>query len=228
MILPANGTAPARASIETPVTLGADFAENLLLEYTEGFPMAQVGWGRVTRADIDQLMEMNTRYHDFIARTPESAQMVASNLAAHIRDTVLSAASENASLDRLGKPQDHFVLLVAHDGNISALGGLLRMEWLLPDQTFDATPPGSAIVFEVHKNRATGAKTIQAMFISQTLDQMRYLHPLQGIEQPSVAPIFIHGCSGPAPTYACSIEEFGKVVTASINAGFVTRATPNE
>ncbi len=32
--------------------------------------MSDVGWGRIDRARLDDLMEMNTRYHDFILRTP--------------------------------------------------------------------------------------------------------------------------------------------------------------
>jgi 4-phytase/acid phosphatase len=40
--------------------------------------MNHVGWGRVTRGDLDQLMEMNTATTTFMLRTPYSAQMVAS------------------------------------------------------------------------------------------------------------------------------------------------------
>jgi 4-phytase / acid phosphatase len=40
-----NGIAtPRDQRIENPVILGADFAENFLLQYTEGKPMKQVGW----------------------------------------------------------------------------------------------------------------------------------------------------------------------------------------
>jgi 4-phytase / acid phosphatase len=217
-----NGiAAPRNNREENPVTLGADFAENFLLEYTQGLPMEQVGWGRVSRADLNQLMEMNTRYHDFMLRTPYSTQVVASDLAARIRDTILATAAEKAVPGELGTPQDHVILLDAHDGNLSWLGGLLRIDWILQDQTFNATPPGGGFVFEVHHNKNTGANTVQLFFISQTLDQIRYLRPLTGAEQPSVAPIFIPGCSGPGPNYACTIEDFDKVVSNAIDPKFV-------
>jgi 4-phytase/acid phosphatase len=61
--------------------------------------MDQVGWGRVSR---DNLIEMNTRYHDFMLRTPYEAQVAASDLAAHIRDTVISAASGVAATSQIG------------------------------------------------------------------------------------------------------------------------------
>jgi 4-phytase/acid phosphatase len=212
---------PRNAREENPVTLGADFAEHLLLEYTEGMPMEQVGWGRVTRADLDQLMEMNTRYHDFMLRTPYSTQVVASNLADHIRATVDASATGKPTAGELGLPTDRFVLLDAHDGNLSWLGGLLRIDWLLQDQTFNATPPGSGLVFEVHRSRSTGKSTVQVSYISQTLDQMRYLQPLSPVNMPSIAPIFVPGCSGTAPTYACAVEDFDHVITSSIDKSFV-------
>jgi 4-phytase / acid phosphatase len=217
-----NGIAsPRDARTDGPVTLGADFAENFLLEYTEGLPMNQVGWGRINREDLNDLMEMNTRYHDFMLRTPYGAQVAASDLAAHIRDTILGTASGTAVAGQLGTPQDRFFLLDGHDANLSWLGGLLHLDWLLPDQTFNATPPGSALVFEVHRDRQTHTPSVQVFFISQTLDQMRSLHPLTGAEQPAVAPVFVPGCSGPAPAYACSIGGFAAVVTAAIDPRFV-------
>jgi len=214
-------SSPRDARTNNPVTLGADFAENFLLEYTEGLPMNQVGWGRVDRENLNDLMEMNTRYHDFMLRTPYSAQVAASNLAAHLRDTIVGVAGGVAVDGQLGTPQDRFFLLDGHDSNLSWLGGLLRLDWLLPDQTFNATPPGSALVFEVHYSSVTHLHTVQVFFISQTLDQMRFLRPLTGAEQPSIAPVFVPACSGPAPTYACSVEDFAHAVTAAIDPRFV-------
>jgi 4-phytase/acid phosphatase len=215
MVLPRN------AREENPVTLGADFAEHFLLEYTEGMPMEQVGWGRITRADLDQLMEMNTRYHDFMLRTPYSAQVVASHLADSIRATIEASSTGKPVPGELGVPTDRFVLLDGHDGNLSWLGGLLHIDWLLPDQTFNATPPGSGLVFEVHRSRSTGKNTVQVSFVSQTLDQMRYLLPLTPVNPPSIAPTFVPGCSGAAPHYACSLEDFLHVLRAAVDATFV-------
>jgi 4-phytase/acid phosphatase len=214
-------SSPRNERTDNPVTLGADFAENFLLEYTDGLPMEQVGWGRVNREDLNDLMEMNTRYHDFMLRTPYGAQVAASDLAAHLRDTIVGVASGVAVAGQLGTPQDRFFLLDGHDSNLSWLGGLLRLDWLLPDQTFNATPPGSALVFEIHCSSVTHLHTVQVFFISQTLDQMRFLRPLTGAEQPSVAPVFVPACSGPAPTYACSVEGFAHAVTAAIDPRFV-------
>ena len=208
---------------ESPVALAADFAENFLLQYTEGMPMPEVGWGGVSREDLNDLMQMNTQYHDFILRTPYGAEVAASDLAAHIRGTILSAAAGKPMPDQLGAVGNRFVLLDGHDSNLTWLGGLLRLDWLLPDQTFNATPPGSALAFELHKGDR-GEATVQVFFISQTLDQIRYLSPLTGAESPSMAPVFMPGCSGPAPKFACPVQTFARVVDAAINHRFVSDA----
>ena len=71
------------------------------------------------------------------------------------------------------------------------------------------------------RSRTSGSATIQVLFISQTLDQIRDLRPLTGAERPSIAPIFVPGCSGVAPAYECSVEEFTKVVNSAIDNRFV-------
>lgn len=221
-----NGIPVSRdPAIESPVALGADFAENFLLQYTEGMPMSQVGWGRVSRADLNDLMQMNTQYHDFMLRTPYEAQVAASDLAAHLRDTIISASSGKPTPNELGTPNDRFILLDGHDSNLSWLGGLLHLDWLLPDQTFNATPPGSALVFEVRQNRSNHRSTVQVLFISQTLDQIRNLRQLTGAEDPSVAPVFVPGCSSSAPGYACTVDGLSKVIDSAIDPRLVTGST---
>jgi 4-phytase / acid phosphatase len=219
---------PARGrglvTVDGPVAMGADFAEHFLLQYTEGFPMEKVGWGRVSRPLMDRLMEMNTRYHDFVLRTPYYAQIAGSDLAFRIKATLRQAAEERETKGALGAPGERFILLGGHDSNLTWLGGLLRMDWLLPDETFNATPPGSAIVFELHKNRATGEDSVRAMFVSATLDQIRDLKPLTGAEQPAIAPIFIPGCSGSAADYSCSLAAFSQAVDAAIDQRFLEPA----
>jgi 4-phytase/acid phosphatase len=223
---PTVAAAPGRGlvAVDGPVAMGADFAEHFLLQYTEGFPMEKVGWGRVSRPALNRLMEMNTRYHDFVLRTPYFARIAASDLAFRIKATLQQTAESREIPGALGKPRNRFILLDGHDSNLTWLGGLLRMDWLLPDQTFNATTPGSAIVFELHRNRSGGQYSVRAFFVSQTLDQIRWLKPLTGVEQPAVAPVFIPGCSGAAANYSCSLEAFGEAVDAAIDKRFLEPA----
>jgi 4-phytase / acid phosphatase len=211
--------------VQSPVSMGADFAEHFLLEYTEGMPMSKVGWGLVNRADLDQLMEMNTRFHDFILRTPYFAQVAGSNLAGRILATLQAASSDAPTPGALGKHGDRAFFLVGHDSNLAWLGGLLRLDWLLPDETFNATPPGSALVFELHRRTAEKQDYVQAYFVAQTLDQIRNLTTPShdATTSPAMVPIFIPGCSehDSANPFACSLNDFKGVVQKAIDSRFV-------
>ncbi len=89
------------------------------------------------------------------------------------------------------------------------------MDWIVSDETFNATPPGSALVFELHHNSASNTDAVQVFFIAQTLDQIRNLTPLTGSEKPSIAPVYVPGCSGPAP----GMRMFGGRVCAGSKRG---------
>jgi len=211
---------------ENAVALGADFAENFLLQYVEGMPMPKVGWGRVSRAKLDDLMEMNTRYHDFMLRTPYYAQQAAGPLVEKISGIFTNIASHQGTIVMNGlQPTDlvweRFFYLSAHDANLTWLGGLLRMDWAVSDETLNATPPGSALVFELRcktgdrRSDQTDTCSVRVMFVAQTLDQIRELTPLTGAEKPSIAPVYVPGCSGAGPEYACTVKEFARVVNAA-------------
>ena len=216
---------PRDSRKENAVTPGADFAENFLLQYVEGMPLDQVGWGRVSRPTLDRLMEMNTRYHDFMLRTPYYAQQAAGPLAQQISAILKAKAHETESGVHITTSPDMppFFFFSAHDANLTWMGGLLRMDWMVSDEIFNATPPGSALVFELHHNKQTSADTVRVLFIAQTLAQIRNLTPLTGDEHPSIAPIYIPNCSGPGPDYACSLEDFARIVA---NASGSATPTP--
>jgi 4-phytase/acid phosphatase len=69
----------------------------------------------------------------------------------------------------------------------------------------------------LHRDRKSGAHTVQVFFIAQTLEQIRSLSQLDGERKPQVVPIFVPGCSGPAPAFACRLEDFDRVVNLSID-----------
>jgi 4-phytase/acid phosphatase len=228
MMAPQGTTQPVAASSAGPkvvprdphkenaVALGADFAQNLLLQYIEGMPMQDVGWGRVDRAKLDELMEMNTRYHDFMLRTPLWSKAAAGPLAEKISSLLDSQAK--------GAGPSRFAYLSAHDANLGWLGGLLQLDWKVSDQTQNATPPGSAMIFELWHDAKTNADTVRVKFVAQTLDEIRNLTPLAttaldpnagmraGAEPPSISPAYVPGCSGAGPEYACSLSDFVRVV----------------
>jgi hypothetical protein len=58
------------AEFKGPQSMAATFAENLQLEYLEGMPDEQVGWGRVNEDKIRALMALHAASSDLLQRTP--------------------------------------------------------------------------------------------------------------------------------------------------------------
>src|SRR5699024_10597398 len=52
-----------------PLSVGGTASESILLEYANGMPMAQVGWGRVQRPDLRLLSRIHAAEFDLLSRT---------------------------------------------------------------------------------------------------------------------------------------------------------------
>jgi 4-phytase/acid phosphatase len=113
-----------------PVTIGGLTAltaavDPFVMEYAEGLPASQVGWGQLTAAGISQILRLYNLILDLECRTPYLAQLESSNLASHVVRSMVQAATGHATTGSLGNPSTKVILLVASDTNISALASLL-------------------------------------------------------------------------------------------------------
>ncbi|MGH9436149.1 MAG: histidine-type phosphatase, partial [Terriglobia bacterium] len=207
-----------------PISIGKTAAEDLLLEYADGMPMNDVGWGRVTPETLLQILQIHTLDSDLAHRTPYLARTRGSNLLSHILWTLEQAAREKDVPGAIGVPQDKLVVIAGHDTNIANVAGILNLSWLLPGYQMNETPPGGALVFELWKLARSKSYSVGVYYLSQTLEQMRNATPLSLAAPPSRAHIFIPGCSGSGPGYDCPLEKFRKVVVAAIDPKFVARA----
>src|SRR6185312_2694141 len=82
---------------EGPLHKAEQLTDDLLLEYSEGMPLDQVGWGRMSRADLTRLLQLHALYFDLTQRTFYPAQAQASNLASHLLDAMERAAGPAAA-----------------------------------------------------------------------------------------------------------------------------------
>jgi 4-phytase/acid phosphatase len=85
------------AELKGPLTTAATFAENLQLEYLEGMPDAQVGWGRVNGAQVESLMALHAASSDLVQRTPSIARLQAAHLLHAIFRTLQQARGDSDS-----------------------------------------------------------------------------------------------------------------------------------
>lgn len=201
----------ASGKIEGPLSTAATLSENLLLEYAEGLPDKDVGWGRAASAEkIAAVMPLHEMEADLTRATPLLAARNGSLLAEQIAE-FLGAPKRDARLAPV--PADaRLVVLLGHDTNLSNIAGMLDVSWDLPEQP-DSTAPGTALAFEVWRE-GRDVVTVRVVVLYQTLEQLRSAAPLNG--EPRYVNVSVPGCSR---RYSCLQD---------VLAGHLTRAIPAE
>ena len=192
--------APAESGKRPKLTGALDRASTaaqiLLLEYADGKPMAEVGWGRVTAAEIGRFAEFHATEFRLLARPRYVAK---ANL------SLLTPLMIGALTGEGGAP---VTMIAGHDTNVASLGGLLGVHWHVPGLAADDPAPGGAIVLERLVD-ARGQRFVRALYRSQTLDQIRALAPATAY----VAVLPIAGCSARGVVGLCTEADFVKALT---------------
>jgi 4-phytase/acid phosphatase len=171
--------------------------QTVLLQYLEGMPLSQVGWGRASKADIQQIL----RFHPIKFRYETRPAYVAQRLAAPLAKRILDAVEGRTA---------RITLLFGHDTNLAALGGFYDLHWTMSDYPTDDIAPGGAIGFEVLRAK-TGVRYVRAFAQAQTMDQVRALTPLTGAERPNRSYLAIPGCGSP-----CEVATFARLTQTRI------------
>lgn len=164
-------------------------AQILLLEYAEGKPMAEVGWGRATPGEVTALSAFHALEFRLLARPPYIASVKLAGLLPVIRRGLDGAEA--------------ITLILGHDTNVAALGGLLGVHWQVPGLAEDDPAPGGAIMLQ-RLHDSAGNHYVRALYRSQTLDQMRGA----AASPPYVAVMPIPGCAALGVAGLCNAAAF--------------------
>jgi 4-phytase/acid phosphatase len=218
-------TVPIHVTAGTPpmsidlggLTLAAVAVDPFIMEYADGRPLSDVGWGQLTPEGISQTSRLTNLTIDLSCRTPYLAGVQGSNLASHVVRSMVQAATGHAMTGALGDPSTKMVVLIASDTNISALASLFHLEWTLTGYQGNFCAPGGAVVFELRQSLSTGGYLVRASYVAQTLDQLRNRTPLTLAAPPATAPLFIPGCSKPNATFDCPLAGLVKVAKQAID-----------
>lgn len=198
-----TGLAPAkldkRPKLNGAIDRASTAAQILLLEYAEGKPMAEVGWGRATPADIERLGVFHAEEFRLLARPRYVAKANMAGIVPLILQGLTAAKAPAVTM------------ISGHDTNIASLGGLLDLHWKVPGLAADDPAPGGAIVLERLVD-ARGRAYVRALYRSQTLEQLRKLAD-PAAEAPYVAVLPIAGCTARGVVGLCTMQAFQAQLT---------------
>jgi 4-phytase/acid phosphatase len=186
--------------VEGALAVASTAAQTVLLEYVEGKPMAEVGWGRASKGDIQAML----RFHPVKFRYEVGSPYIAERYAAPVARRILAALNGEADTGRL-------TLLVGHDTNIATMRAFLGAHFTIADYPQDDPPPGGAMGFELLKD-AGGQAFVRAFYTAQSMDQLRDLQPLGAANPPAYAYFAIPGCAVKGEPTLCPLETFRKIV----------------
>ncbi len=215
------GKRNAAVDITGALRTGSSLAEDLLLEYLNGWKGQDLGWGRLNASNLQDIMRLHTGYSELGRRTPYIARARGSNLLTRILTSMQQAQSGKPVKGALGKVEGRVLVLMGHDTNASNISGMLGINWLLPgDQPGDPVP-GGALVFELRQSKDTKQFTVRTYYTAQSHDQMRDATPLDADHPPLRAPVFLPGCGTAAEAFDCDWTAFEQALNAAIDRRFV-------
>jgi 4-phytase/acid phosphatase len=197
-------------------------SEIFLLEYADGKPPAEVGWGRADAAGIRKVLPLHDRAFDLLFRTPYLARRQGSSLLARVAGALTGRPIGGLPAPDPAVRGARLVAFFGHDDNLANLGGLLGASWSMPGFPKNETPPAGAMVFEKRRS-ADGTERIYASYVSQSIEQMRDASPLSAESPPTRASIRIPGCSADTPGYPCAVADFEAAVARTLDSDCVDR-----
>jgi 4-phytase/acid phosphatase len=203
-----EGADGGTSDVPRPLATASTLSEVFLLQYTEGMAESSLGWGRLTKENLLQIVELHTAYADLARRTPYLARARGSNLLAHILASLEQAVSGKPVAGALGQPGGALAILAGHDTNLSNLSGMLDLSWHVPGQVPDDTPPESALVFSLWRENAGGSWFVKLEFVTPSLEQMRRLDPLTLHSPPARVPVAIPACASLRADGGCPLPDF--------------------
>lgn len=191
-----SATATSRPKLSGMIDKASTAAQILLLEYAEGKPMKDVGWGRATAADITAFSRFHALEFALLARPKPIAAANFSTLAPIVEQGLSGPA--------------RITMISAHDTNVANLGGLLDVHWQITGFASDDPAPGGALVIErVHDG--AGKSLVRLSYRAQPLDRIRAggVEAAEGVENVPLQPA---GCSVPGRPGLCTLEQFDRLV----------------
>ncbi len=147
-----------RPRLSGMLSLASTASQSLLLEYAEGMPMDEVGWGRADAQDIAALSAFHALKFELLARPEPIARANFAGLEPFVEQGLVEATP--------------VTLISGHDTNVANLAGILGVHWQIDGYAADDPAPGGALILESLHDR-DGHHYIRVSYRAQTLEAIR-------------------------------------------------------
>lgn len=174
-----------------PIRAASGTAQVLMLQYLEGLPMAQVGWGRATPARLEALGAVHGALFDVFSRPPYMA-------AFQMAPTV-----NRITMDLTAPAAPKVDVLIGHDTNVAALAAVLGVPVKAPGFATNDPSPGGGIAIALVK-APNGRPAVRLWYRSQSATDMRAAR-----DRTVWTPLRLKGCDGGAE-HRCPLSRFLK------------------
>jgi len=202
----------AGAKLTGPLALASTWSENLLLEYAEGFPLDQVGWGRAgSPAALAAILPAHDRAAALLRQTPYLAAHNGAVMARTVLDLLEGQAPTDPHAPPLS-PNARVTVIAGHDTNLSNLAGVFGLSWTLPDEP-DATAPDTVLAFELWRDGAVA--TVRIVVYSQSLTQLREASVLDAANPAGITSVASPDCANEL-SGVCRLETLESRVRARL------------
>ena len=180
--------------LQGPIRDTSGIAQVLLLQYVEGLPLRDTGWGRADPAALTRLGALHAALFDVFTRSPYMASHQAAILGRHVLETLADPAGPRIEV------------LMGHDTNVTALAAALRTSLKAPGYATDDVPPGGAILVEQLRDRKSGRRFVRLSYRTQSPQVLR-----QGGAAVSIGSLRMAGCAR-----LCPADRFARILRSRL------------
>ncbi|MEH2411658.1 histidine-type phosphatase [Nostoc sp.] len=200
-------------------------ADPFVMEYTDGLPLNNVGWGQLSLDTLSQQTRVINLLFDIEILPPYLNEVQSSNAASHVLRSMEQAVVGQTIPGAFGKAKTRLLVINSSDGYVIGLAGLLHLHWLLPGYQPDYCPPGGSLVFELRKSKSSGEYIVRAFYTAQTFDQLRDLTSLTLDQPPATVQLLIPNGSKSATNLDVKFGKFEQLLKKAINPKYVENPT---
>jgi 4-phytase/acid phosphatase len=180
-------------ALDGPIAILSGTAQVFMLQYAEGLPLDQVGWGRATPKTLEDVSRLHALLFDIHARPRYMARRIGGPMARRISGIL--AARDAPAVN----------VFVGLDNNIAALASLIGAHFKMDGYGQDDPPIGGALELQVLVD-GQGRRFVGAFYEAQTPDQLRRLAPLSLTNPPARRELDL-ACHAPGQRL-CRLEDF--------------------